>query len=142
MASGSFSERDLLCPVCCDVFMNPVLLSCNHSVCRCCLQRFWENKTTKECPVCGRRSSLSVPPGNFALKSQCETFLEEQRQKSSSGICGIHKGKLKLFCVDDRESVCLVCRDFRKHTNHRFCPVEGATMANKVRYMTKLSFSQ
>uniref|UniRef100_A0A8C1MRX5 Uncharacterized protein n=1 Tax=Cyprinus carpio TaxID=7962 RepID=A0A8C1MRX5_CYPCA len=124
MASRSFSEEDLICPLCCDIFINPVLLSCNHSVCRNCIQMFWENQESKECPVCSRRSSKDYPPVHFALKKHCETFLEERRQKWSSGICSVHKGKLKLFCLDDQELVCFMCRDLRKHTNHKFYPAD------------------
>ncbi|CAM4664349.1 unnamed protein product [Leuciscus chuanchicus] len=61
----------------------------------------------------------------------CESFQQERRQKSGSGVCRDHKEELKLFCLDDQQLVCLVCRDSRKHTNHRFCPVDEAVVDNK-----------
>ncbi|XP_016295585.1 tripartite motif-containing protein 35-like isoform X1 [Sinocyclocheilus anshuiensis] len=134
MAFRSSFEEDLSCPVCCDVFINPVVLSCSHSFCEDCVQRFWENKSVQECPVCRRRSSKEHPPVNLALKNLCETYQQKQSRKSFFGgesVCGLHKEKLKLFCLDDQEPVCLVCRDSRKHTNHRFCPVDEAVMDNK-----------
>ncbi|XP_048021180.1 E3 ubiquitin-protein ligase TRIM35-like [Megalobrama amblycephala] len=132
MASRSFSEEDLSCPVCCDIFINPVLLPCSHSVCSVCIQRFWNNKRFKECPVCRGRSSNDCPPLNLALRNLCESFLQEKR--SSSGdetVCSVHNDKLKLFCLDDQQPVCLVCRDSRKHSKHRFCPIDEAAMDNK-----------
>ncbi|XP_030639568.1 tripartite motif-containing protein 35-like isoform X2 [Chanos chanos] len=120
------SEEDFSCPVCCEVFKDPVLLSCSHSVCKVCLQQFWKNKTSKECPVCRRRSSKSNPPLNLVLKNLCEAFLQGKFGKTSSGseeLCGLHSEKLKLFCLEDKQPVCLVCRDSEIHTNHKFRPV-------------------
>ncbi|XP_073680724.1 E3 ubiquitin-protein ligase TRIM35-like isoform X1 [Garra rufa] len=179
-------EGFLNCPVCHDTFINPVFLSCSHSVCEDCLQSFWENESVKECPVCrtpsnehppvnlvlknlcdsyqhkpSRRLLYKRPPVNLTLNNRCErsprnpsqTFLCERpapenlplrnrrerwsqkpSQRSSFGgesVCNLHKEKLKLFCVDDQEPMCLVCRDSRKHINHRFCPVDEAVMDNK-----------
>ncbi|XP_050949545.1 E3 ubiquitin-protein ligase TRIM35-like [Labeo rohita] len=133
MSRSSF-EEDLLCPVCCDIFVNPVVLSCSHSICEDCIQRFWENKKLKECPVCRRRSSKEHPPLNLVLRNLCETYQQKPSQRSSFGgetVCGVHNEKLKLFCLDDQQPVCLVCRDSRKHANHRFCPIDEAVMDNK-----------
>ncbi|XP_051734417.1 E3 ubiquitin-protein ligase TRIM17-like isoform X24 [Ctenopharyngodon idella] len=134
MASQSFAEEDLSCPVCCDIYINPVLLPCSHSVCSACIQKVWENKTSKECPVCRSLSSNDRPPLNLALRNLCESFQQDRSQRSSSEdemVCSFHKEKLLLFCLDDQQPVCLVCRDSRKHSNHRFCPVDEAAMDNK-----------
>ncbi|CAM4664322.1 unnamed protein product [Leuciscus chuanchicus] len=61
----------------------------------------------------------------------CESLQQERRPKSGSGVCRDHKEELKLFCLDDQQLVCLVCRDSRKHTNHRFCPVDEAVADHK-----------
>uniref|UniRef100_A0A671QLE1 RING-type domain-containing protein n=1 Tax=Sinocyclocheilus anshuiensis TaxID=1608454 RepID=A0A671QLE1_9TELE len=37
----SKSVGELSCPVCCEIFKDPVLLSCSHSFCQECLQQFW-----------------------------------------------------------------------------------------------------
>uniref|UniRef100_A0A3Q3IS07 RING-type domain-containing protein n=1 Tax=Monopterus albus TaxID=43700 RepID=A0A3Q3IS07_MONAL len=42
---------DLCCPVCQDVFKDPVVLSCSHSFCKDCLQSWWTEKGHRECPV-------------------------------------------------------------------------------------------
>ncbi|XP_065099751.1 E3 ubiquitin-protein ligase TRIM39-like [Paramisgurnus dabryanus] len=137
MASKSFSEEDFSCPVCCDIFTNPVVLSCSHSFCKDCIQRFWESKGSKDCPVCRRRSSMDKLFPNLVLKNLCETFLQERSQRSSS-VCHLHNEKLKLFCLDDQQPVCLVCRDSRTHNNHKFCPVDEAVIDNKEKLKTAL----
>ncbi|XP_062391164.1 zinc-binding protein A33-like [Sardina pilchardus] len=141
MASKSFSEEDFTCPVCCDVFKDPVLLKCSHSFCKVCLQQFWETKGSRECPVCRRRSSMEYPPLNLHLRNLCESYLQERSQRASAGsevICSLHSEKLKLFCLEDKQPVCVVCRDSKKHTGHKFHPVDEAALDRKEELKIKL----
>ncbi|XP_029919552.1 tripartite motif-containing protein 35-like [Myripristis murdjan] len=131
---ASRSEEDLCCPVCQDVFKDPVVLSCSHSFCRACLQSWWTEKPTKDCPVCKRRSSKSDPPRNLVLKNLCEAFLLQRDQRASAGselLCSLHSEKLKLFCLDHQQPVCVVCLHSETHTDHRFRPVNEAARNHK-----------
>uniref|UniRef100_A0A8D0AHU2 RING-type domain-containing protein n=1 Tax=Sander lucioperca TaxID=283035 RepID=A0A8D0AHU2_SANLU len=92
-------EEDLCCPVCHEVFKYPVILSCTHSFCRDCLQRYWRQKQERECPVCRKISSKSKPPLNRVLKNLCESFLQERDQRAS---------------------------EVQTHSNHRFRPIDEA----------------
>ncbi|KAK3568670.1 hypothetical protein QTP86_011844 [Hemibagrus guttatus] len=90
-------------------FINSLSVLLCHSVCKVCLQKFWETKGSRECP--------------------------ERSQSSSSGsetVCSLHSEKLKLFCLDDQQPVCLVCQTSRKHNNHKFCPIDEAVTDCKV----------
>ncbi|XP_034557210.1 E3 ubiquitin-protein ligase TRIM39-like [Notolabrus celidotus] len=124
-------EEDLSCPVCHDIFKDPVILSCSHSFCKDCLQSWWREKEDKECPLCKKRQSKNILPPNFALKNLCESFLQERGQRSSEDLCSLHSEKLKLFCLDHQQPVCLVCRDSEKHSDHRFRPVDEAAPQHK-----------
>ncbi|XP_031159479.1 nuclear factor 7, brain-like [Sander lucioperca] len=128
---ASRSEEDLCCPVCRDMFRNPVLLSCSHSFCKDCLQSWWTGKSTQECPVCKKRSSREEPPCNLVLKNLCEAFLLERDQRASEGLCSLHSEKLKLFCLDHQQPVCLICRDSETHSNHRIRPIDEAARQHK-----------
>uniref|UniRef100_UPI003AADEF40 E3 ubiquitin-protein ligase TRIM35-like n=1 Tax=Centroberyx gerrardi TaxID=166262 RepID=UPI003AADEF40 len=131
---ASRSEDDLSCPVCCDIFKDPVILSCSHSFCKTCLQECWTEKQITECPICNRRFSKIEPPRNFVLKNLCEAFLLERDQRASAEselLCSLHSEKLKLFCLDHQQPVCVVCRDSEKHTNHRFRPIDEAARDHK-----------
>uniref|UniRef100_A0AAZ1WZA7 RING-type domain-containing protein n=1 Tax=Oreochromis aureus TaxID=47969 RepID=A0AAZ1WZA7_OREAU len=97
------SEEDLCCPVCQEVFRDPVLLSCSHSFCKDCLKRWWRERPTHECPVCNRRSSKEEPPLNQALKNLCESFLQERDQRASEALCSLHSEKLKLFSAQQHK---------------------------------------
>ncbi|XP_041808263.1 nuclear factor 7, brain-like [Chelmon rostratus] len=135
---ASRSEEDLSCPVCRDVFRDPVVLSCSHSSCKDCLKSWWRQKETRECPVCKRRSSKTEPPLNLVLKNLCETFLQERDQRASEAICTLHSERLRLFCLDHQQPVCVVCRDSEKHTGHRFRPVDEAARQHKKKLQETL----
>ncbi|XP_047671036.1 E3 ubiquitin-protein ligase TRIM35-like isoform X2 [Tachysurus fulvidraco] len=139
--ASKFSEEDFSCPVCFDIFKDPVLLHCSHSVCKVCLQQFWKTKGSRECPVCRTKSSMETLPINLVLKNLCETFLQERSQISLSGsetVCSLHSEKLKLFCLDDQQPVCVVCQTSRKHTNHKFFPIDEAVTDCKEELKTAL----
>ncbi|XP_043092469.1 nuclear factor 7, brain-like [Puntigrus tetrazona] len=141
MASPNVSAEELSCPVCRGIFKDPVLLSCGHSVCKECLQQFWRTKETQECPICRRRSSKDDPPPNFALKHLCDSFLKQRNERCSSGseeICSLHGEKLDLFCLEDKELVCLACRDSQKCINHMFRPIGEVIPSYKEELNTAL----
>ncbi|XP_056122256.1 nuclear factor 7, brain-like [Rhinichthys klamathensis goyatoka] len=145
MASLNVSAEDLSCPVCCEIFKAPVLLSCSHSFCKECLQKFWRIQKTQECPVCRRRSSRDEPPFNRVLKNLCESFLKERNETRSSGseeICSLHSEKLKLFCLEDKQPVCLVCITSQQHDNHKFRPISEVVSSYKEELNTALKFLQ
>uniref|UniRef100_A0A3B5MTF6 Uncharacterized protein n=1 Tax=Xiphophorus couchianus TaxID=32473 RepID=A0A3B5MTF6_9TELE len=95
---ASMLEEDLCCPVCQEVFKDPLVLSCSHSFCKECLKNWWREKPSRECPVCKRRSSKADPPLNLVLKNLCETFLQQSDQRLSEDLC----------CPVSRE--CPVCK--------------------------------
>ncbi|XP_052430676.1 nuclear factor 7, brain-like isoform X1 [Carassius gibelio] len=139
------SVEELSCPVCCEIFKDPVLLSCSHSFCKECLQQFWRTKKTQECPVCRRRSSKELPPCNLVLKNLCDSLRKERNERRSSGseeICSLHSEKLKLFCLEDKQPVCLVCRDSEKHVSHTFRPIGEVISSHKEEVNTALTSLQ
>ncbi|KAL2080901.1 hypothetical protein ACEWY4_022754 [Coilia grayii] len=134
-------EEDLTCAVCCDIYKDPAMLTCCHSVCKDCLQQFWESKGSRECPYCRRKCSKPFYPSNMALRNLCETFLQERGQRASAGsdvLCSVHSEKLKLFCLEDKQPVCVVCRDSKKHTGHKFHPIDEAALDRKEELKTTL----
>uniref|UniRef100_A0A3B4VB55 Uncharacterized protein n=1 Tax=Seriola dumerili TaxID=41447 RepID=A0A3B4VB55_SERDU len=131
---SSQSEKDLSCPVCHDIFKEPVVLSCSHSFCNDCLQRWWTEKLIHECPLCKEISFLNDPPRNLVLKNLCEAFLLERDQRAEAEaepLCSLHSKKLRLFCLDHQQPVCLVCRDSKTHNNHRFRPIDEAAQDHR-----------
>ncbi|XP_062388698.1 E3 ubiquitin-protein ligase TRIM35-like [Sardina pilchardus] len=133
-------EEDLSCSVCCDVFQEPVLLSCGHSFCRKCLSFHWSSSPgRRRCPVC-RRSSPQEPVPNISLRSTCESFLKQRREASEAQeeeeergkLCPEHGQELVLFCETDQEPVCSQCKNSR-HRGHHTMPVQRAVKERKGR---------
>lgn len=127
----SIPEEDLTCPVCCDIFTDPVLLACSHSFCRICLKRCWDTGL-RECPVCRKRATKSNPPSNLALKNVCEAHRQVKRQSSvqveDEMNCNLHGERLKLFCLVDKQPICVVCQSSKLHKTHDCSPIEEALL--------------
>ncbi|KAL1279073.1 hypothetical protein QQF64_025746, partial [Cirrhinus molitorella] len=116
-----------------------------HSFCKECLQQFWRTKQTQECPVCRRRSSREKPPCNLVLKNLCESFLKQRNKSCSSGseeICILHTEQFKLFCLEDKQPVCVVCMNSQKHDNHKFRPISEVVSSYKEELNTALKSLQ
>ncbi|XP_007575763.1 tripartite motif-containing protein 35-like [Poecilia formosa] len=132
MAERDLLERYLSCHVCSETFRDPVSLSCNHSFCSSCLQKFWEQTGNKNCPICKRKSSKD-PGINFSLKELADSFTGRQKPGSSETetgakqlmVCSKHQEDPKLFCEDEQRAVCPVC-EFSLHQSHKVVPVEQA----------------
>ncbi|XP_040025567.2 zinc-binding protein A33-like [Gasterosteus aculeatus] len=124
----------LSCHVCSETFRDPVSLSCNHSFCSSCLQRFWEQAGNKNCPICKRKSSKDNPLVNFSLKELADSFAGRKKTGSTEiekgetkveVVCCEHGEAIKLFCEDEQKAVCPVC-EFSLHQSHKVVPLEQA----------------
>nr|XP_046259518.1 nuclear factor 7, brain-like [Scatophagus argus] len=132
----SAPSNELCCPVCQDYFRDPVLLPCSHSFCKACVLRWWGTKRIRECPVCKTVSSTNKLPCNLVLKNLCEAFRLEM---DSGVVCRLHTERLKLYCLDHRTPVCVVCRDSSSHRNHSFTPVDEAAKLHRDLLLKKLT---
>ncbi|XP_052008722.1 zinc-binding protein A33-like [Xyrauchen texanus] len=134
MNRKSVHKNNLCCPVCHDIFTDPAVLSCSHSICKTCLFKTGSAKDSLLCPICGRISSKNNPPTNRALRKVCEAFSWEPDKESFFGhneLCSQHNENLKLFCLTDEEPVCLVCKMSKKHRKHSFCSIDEASYYRK-----------
>ncbi|XP_036401319.1 zinc-binding protein A33-like [Megalops cyprinoides] len=130
-----YPEEELCCSVCCEIFKDPVVLKCSHNFCRVCLQQCWEEKRSRECPICRRKASMEEPPLNLVLKNIVESYLKQK----TKARCSLHGEKLLFFCEEDQEAVCVVCQTSKNHRTHQFCPVEEAVLDLKEKLKTALN---
>ncbi|KAG9335911.1 hypothetical protein JZ751_003568, partial [Albula glossodonta] len=138
-AKLSFSEEDLSCPVCCDIFRDPVVLQCSHSFCKSCLQQYWTQKGSgRDCPLCRSESSTDEPVVSLTLKNLCDAYVQENTARGAAEgeetgeLCSLHGERLKLFCLEDGQPICVVCHTSRRHKHHECCPVGEAVLDCKA----------
>ncbi|KAM8740908.1 E3 ubiquitin-protein ligase TRIM35 isoform 1-T2 [Acanthopagrus schlegelii] len=147
----SLPQVDLTCPICCEIFRDPVVLKCSHSFCAACLRQYWTPGRTRDCPLC-RTASLDDPVPSLTLKNLCEAYVEESEglQEAGAGelycdpgeMCPSHGERLKLFCLLDNEPICVVCHTSRRHKQHDCCPVSEAVGDVKEKMKSALSSLQ
>ncbi|XP_019220758.1 tripartite motif-containing protein 35-like [Oreochromis niloticus] len=145
-------ENYLSCHVCSETFRDPVSLSCGHSFCSSCLQKFWEQTTNKNCPICKRKSSKDEPSMNFALKELADSFAKRQSESSPETekekeeekeevVCDKHPDVPYWYCEDEDRAVCPVC-EFSLHQSHKVVPVEEAVSDLKEQLKSDLKSLQ
>ncbi|KAJ8391031.1 hypothetical protein AAFF_G00096520 [Aldrovandia affinis] len=145
----SFSEEDLSCSVCCDIFRDPVVLQCSHSFCKSCLQDYWTQKRSgRDCPLCRSESTTDEPVVSLILKNLCDAYVHDSSARGAAEgeeigeLCSLHGEKLKLFCLEDGQPICVVCHTSRKHKYHECCPVGEAVLNCKEELRTALKTLQ
>ncbi|XP_051727605.1 E3 ubiquitin-protein ligase TRIM7 isoform X2 [Ctenopharyngodon idella] len=64
MDSDLFSEQELTCSICLDLFSQPVSTPCGHNFCQGCIGGYWASSSISSCPLCKRvfeeRPELSI----------------------------------------------------------------------------------
>ncbi|XP_062274178.1 nuclear factor 7, brain-like [Scomber scombrus] len=139
-------QRYLSCHVCSETFRDPVSLSCSHSFCSSCLQKFWEQAKNKNCPICKRKSSKDFPGVNFSLKELADSFAgrlkagsseTEKAEKKVEVVCSKHPEVPYWFCKDEQRAVCPVC-EFSLHQSHKVVPIEQAVSDLKDQLKSEL----
>lgn len=116
-------EDQVLCPICLEVFCNPVTTACGHNFCMTCLQGFWDHQaTTGEtfyCPQC-RQSFPSRPHlcKNVVLEEMVTCFTQAKGQTFGSScnlarprdvpcdFCSPQKLKSVKSCLECAASLC------------------------------------
>ncbi|KTF92866.1 hypothetical protein cypCar_00032471 [Cyprinus carpio] len=137
----SLTEEDFCCPICYDIFRDPVLLACSHSICNICVKTFWNRRGTQDCPICRTVSSNPNPPINIVLRNMCDLMREETTQEppvETVEVCSLHGEPLTFFCTEDQELVCGKCRNAKSHKNHRIRSTEDASQELKQELQLKL----
>ena len=80
---GDQITQDLSCPICDEIFTEPVALRCGHTFCQTCLHDHWRGEVLRKCPQCAKVIP-TVPEINLALNSLSENY-RKRRQLDPSG---------------------------------------------------------
>ncbi|NWR94861.1 TRIM7 ligase, partial [Furnarius figulus] len=137
------------CPICLELFRDPVSIHCGHHFCRGCITRRWEWSTEGfPCPQCRETApERSLRPSRelarvldiarrLSLRLARGGALEEEEEEEEG--CEKHQEPLRVFCKEDRALLCGVCRESRAHRAHTVLPVREALQDYKEQIVARL----
>ncbi|XP_078271744.1 nuclear factor 7, brain-like [Rhinoraja longicauda] len=148
MASGHSTlslEDELNCPLCLELYSDPVILDCGHDFCRDCIAKKWDGETEARCPECGQVFPEKTFKANRALGKlvkKSRNISLNLKVKGNRPFCLDHEEELKLFCETDKKLICVVCldrRDGRSHKAHNFMLINEAVEIYKDKMKMNLN---
>ncbi|XP_067865670.1 E3 ubiquitin-protein ligase TRIM39-like isoform X2 [Heterodontus francisci] len=145
MASADLTH-ELTCAICLEMFTDPVSLECGHHFCRSCISQSWEKVPGDvSCPQCRQlftqRKVMSARTlGNVVEKVRLQQ--EKVTQRVEEIYCEEHEEKLKLFCEEEQQAICVVCGMSRAHKTHSVIPIKEAAQIYKEKLEKALGFLQ
>ncbi|XP_053890923.1 E3 ubiquitin-protein ligase TRIM68-like [Malaclemys terrapin pileata] len=142
MASKTSAGRlqdEAVCPICLEYLTEPVTLDCGHNFCLACITKHSETCTEGDYdPLCCPSCRAQIRRQNFQLNWQLANRVEqvkhlhvEAEREQKVNLCAIHKEELKLFCEDDSEAICVICRESKEHRAHTVVPIEDSAKEDK-----------
>ena len=116
MASQSSFESHVMCPVCLDIYKNPMSLKCRHSMCKQCIDQLVKRNGDVVCPQCRTVSRSNDIAKDFQLKSLVDTVKSEiPAPKYPCSIC--QTKAFGFYCQQCKILVCNQCK-----ANHKNIP--------------------
>nr|XP_045000337.1 E3 ubiquitin-protein ligase TRIM50 [Jaculus jaculus] len=115
-------QDQLQCPICLEVFKEPLMLQCGHSYCKDCLVSLSRRHLDAElrCPVCRQSVDGSSSPPNVSLARVIDAL--RLPGDAEPAVCVHHRNPLSLFCEKDQELICGLCGLLGSHQRHQVTP--------------------
>ncbi|XP_015243986.1 PREDICTED: zinc-binding protein A33-like [Cyprinodon variegatus] len=105
--SKSSLRDDLTCAICCDLFREPVMLSCMHHFCKACISRYWRGTTGPvTCPQCRKEFRSKQFQTNYLVAAMVEkvrsstsdTYIRNLEKRLSESLENHNARKEDLLC--------------------------------------------
>ncbi|XP_063002535.1 E3 ubiquitin-protein ligase TRIM50 [Elgaria multicarinata webbii] len=119
-------EDQLQCPICLELFKEPLMMQCGHSLCKSCMLLATSGDLARPflCPVCRTPVDCSSSPHNVDLDRIIRLLVRNADSPDpNEETCPLHRDTLKHFCEQDREVICGSCCIFGDHQHHKVVPV-------------------
>ncbi|ELW47098.1 Tripartite motif-containing protein 26 [Tupaia chinensis] len=144
-------EDEVLCSICLDYLKDPVTIDCGHVFCYHCIIKVCEStRKTLSCSLCKtafKKENIrhvwqmaSLVENIWKMKVDEERQPREERppQQSTEKLCGQHLEKLHYYCKDDRQMLCVLCRESREHRHHSAVLLEKAAQPYRGKILNHL----
>uniref|UniRef100_A0A8C3FR74 RING-type E3 ubiquitin transferase n=1 Tax=Chrysemys picta bellii TaxID=8478 RepID=A0A8C3FR74_CHRPI len=133
-------QEEAICSICLEYMSDPVSIDCGHNFCRACIATYCQGKGLGasgpvSCPQCRAAFHKSNVRPNKQLANIVETIKQlglPPAKGQPEALCRKHEEKLKLFCEEDGEAICVVCRESLEHRPHTVYPIEEAAQVYKL----------
>ncbi|KAL2093801.1 hypothetical protein ACEWY4_011113 [Coilia grayii] len=138
-------EYFLSCQICLATFREPVSLECNHSFCKMCLCKTWDQDDDRTCPVCHMPASRDTPQVNLTLQRLADTFAGRVQDNGNlhpnqETSCSLHRVKPSWFCKTENKLICEGCESIKKHAGHNLMRIKE--MVANMRQSISLDLDQ
>ncbi|NXE83242.1 TRI58 ligase, partial [Cochlearius cochlearius] len=143
-------QEEAICPICLEYMSEPVSVDCGHNFCRGCIAKHCQEKGLWadgpfSCPQCRASCHRSGLRPNRQLANIVESIRQLGLRAGPAAepgpgapLCAQHDERLKLFCEEDEEAICVVCRESLQHRSHTVYPIEEAAQVYKVKLQKSL----
>ncbi|KAM6970878.1 tripartite motif-containing protein 55b [Tautogolabrus adspersus] len=153
-------EKQLICPICLEMFTKPVvILPCQHNLCRKCANDVFQASNPYlptrggsvtsggrfRCPSC-RHEVVLDRHGVYGLQRNLlvENIIDMFKQESSSSkpaperkeetpMCDVHEDeKINIYCVTHGVPTCSMCKVFGAHKDCEVAPITSIYQTKKT----------
>ena len=162
MATDSEEFKEILhCPICMELFEDPHILKCLHTLCITCLNQLKKGGESVKCPTCREVSTSSDIKKDFKMQSLLDIF-EKANQKQESAEQEAKQEKAFQdqtqqvqdceFCKKDSvNSICLTCwkllcencaeshKAIPDLAHHKVMPIENIAWEKRAKLQTILA---
>ncbi|XP_043090015.1 E3 ubiquitin-protein ligase TRIM7 [Puntigrus tetrazona] len=108
--SDLFSEQELTCSICLDLFSEPVSTPCGHNFCQGCIGGYWASSSVCSCPLCKRvfeeRPELSI--------NRVFAHITHKYKEMQYGGPPQPKPRLRAAVAEAEQVLCDVCSGKKK----------------------------
>ncbi|XP_055747268.1 E3 ubiquitin-protein ligase TRIM63-like [Salvelinus fontinalis] len=153
-------QRQLICPICLEVFTKPVvLLPCQHNLCRKCANDLYQPSLFQvgsggrfRCPSCNQevvldRHGVYGLQRNLLVENIIDVYKQEStRSRSQSSkpagqpTCEEHNGeKVNIYCITCQVPTCSLCKVFGAHNTCQVAPLTQVYQQQKAELSEEVS---
>uniref|UniRef100_A0A8C4RPW8 Uncharacterized protein n=1 Tax=Erpetoichthys calabaricus TaxID=27687 RepID=A0A8C4RPW8_ERPCA len=136
--------NEVTCPICLELYRDPVRLECEHNFCRACISTYWlQGDQAYTCPQCREifpqlqlktnrlLANIVQRVRRLRFDSSASPVTNRRESVGSGPVCEKHQEKLKVFCKEEDVAICVVCAVSKEHKDHNMAPIQEVLQSCK-----------